>query len=403
LDFSAPISGVWQVACEFVPKAPFAADFDLAFPSVLAAPAAPPVYAWRADGLQLSVTQTVGLTNLSEELFINDHWLPARVESDVQPPTRAYVRSAVAAAPLIHLRVTPESTAPVKSLPPDPKPAQSKLSAIRVRPSPAPKSLTSVTDVPVIRVQSFDIVSAETGSGRWVHLLTARLTATDPVNLALEFPFPVEPVSVAFDNDLLAISTQKTSALQVPLDQRHKAGTLRCVWLAVGDPLAPKPVIPRMMYGGRDLAPAPHNWLVVVPTGSATAAVPVAPTEVAKAAEVLAGSERLPYGPAFAAGQLRTWPIAADVPLDVRNGGQISRLGFGRLARTGSLMALIGLAVLGRRLIGALPGPELMSGLALAGWIAVGGWFWLLPIAFALAVRITILASTWRFVPRSAS
>src|SRR5205814_6688655 len=52
LDFAAPVGGAWQVNLQLVPREPLAAAFPLPFPSAAGIQMAPPVFAWRARGVE---------------------------------------------------------------------------------------------------------------------------------------------------------------------------------------------------------------------------------------------------------------------------------------------------------------------------------------------------------------
>jgi hypothetical protein len=104
LDFAAPVGGAWQVNLELVPRAPFPAAFALPFPGAVGPQAVPPVFAWRAQGVELTDTRPAVAVALTPESFLKDHWQPARVEADPRPPTAAYQRSAPGAAPVVRVR-----------------------------------------------------------------------------------------------------------------------------------------------------------------------------------------------------------------------------------------------------------------------------------------------------------
>jgi hypothetical protein len=114
LEFAAPITGPWQVKLELVPRRPFGPAFTLPFPSAVGNRTAAPVFAWRAEGLELVDTPPDSAVPLAAELFLGDYWLPAKVEADAKPPTKAYQRKTFGSAPAVHLRVVPETSPPGK-------------------------------------------------------------------------------------------------------------------------------------------------------------------------------------------------------------------------------------------------------------------------------------------------
>lgn len=104
LDFGAPITGNWQVTLSLVPRAPWPAGVTLSFPAAEGKKAAPPVYAYRARDLTVSLTRTTGVAPFAEDLFLRDRWLPAQVEADPSRPTRAFQRSG-GGAPTLRLTI----------------------------------------------------------------------------------------------------------------------------------------------------------------------------------------------------------------------------------------------------------------------------------------------------------
>jgi hypothetical protein len=108
LEFAAPINGSWQIDLELVPREPFGPSFGLPFPSAVGVRSAAPVVAWRAEGLDLVDAPPDSVAPLSNDLFLRDHWLSAKVEADPRPPTKAYQRKTLGAAPAIRFRATTE-------------------------------------------------------------------------------------------------------------------------------------------------------------------------------------------------------------------------------------------------------------------------------------------------------
>jgi hypothetical protein len=107
LEFAAPIAGVWLVTMELVPREPFPPAFGLPFPFAGGGQAAPPVFGWRAQGIQLTDARPAVASPLTADAFLKEYWQPAKVESDARPPTQAYQRSSAGPAPVIRLRATP--------------------------------------------------------------------------------------------------------------------------------------------------------------------------------------------------------------------------------------------------------------------------------------------------------
>jgi hypothetical protein len=108
LEFAAPISGAWQVNLELVPRGPFGPSFTLPLPSAVGSHSAPPVFGWRAEGVAVSDVPPDSVVPLAGDLFLRDHWLPAKIEADPRPPTKAYQRKTLGAAPAVRVRVVSE-------------------------------------------------------------------------------------------------------------------------------------------------------------------------------------------------------------------------------------------------------------------------------------------------------
>jgi hypothetical protein len=106
LDFGTPISGNWQIALGLVPRAPWPAAVTLSFPAADAKKTTSAAYAYRARELAVSLTRTTGVAPLAEDAFFRDHWLPAQVEADPPPPTRAFQRSG-GGVPSLRVSVAP--------------------------------------------------------------------------------------------------------------------------------------------------------------------------------------------------------------------------------------------------------------------------------------------------------
>src|SRR5262249_38277018 len=107
LDFSAPVSGTWQVTLEMAPRTTFPRTFNLPFPAAVGARSATPVFAWRSLGADVTDVAPDAASPLSPTEFLKTYGLPAKVEADPRPPTAAYQRSNPAAAPTLRLRVNP--------------------------------------------------------------------------------------------------------------------------------------------------------------------------------------------------------------------------------------------------------------------------------------------------------
>jgi hypothetical protein len=67
------------------------------------------VFAWRAEGLELVDAPPDSAVPMAGEHFLRDYWLPARIEADAKPPTKAYHRKTMGSAPAVHLSVVPAS------------------------------------------------------------------------------------------------------------------------------------------------------------------------------------------------------------------------------------------------------------------------------------------------------
>jgi hypothetical protein len=107
LDYAGPISRSWQVNVELVPREPFGPAFTLAFPTPAGTRSSPPVFGWRAVGLELTDVPPQVATPVAPEAFLRDDWLLAKFEADPRPPTKAYQRTGAGAAPALRLRAMP--------------------------------------------------------------------------------------------------------------------------------------------------------------------------------------------------------------------------------------------------------------------------------------------------------
>jgi hypothetical protein len=112
LDFAGSICRRWQVNFELVPRENFSRAFTLQFPSPGGTRSAPPVFAWRATGVELEDTPPQTALPLTVEAFVRDHWLAARTEADPRLPTKAYQRTGVGQAPALLMRVAPSRVVP---------------------------------------------------------------------------------------------------------------------------------------------------------------------------------------------------------------------------------------------------------------------------------------------------
>jgi hypothetical protein len=404
LEFSAPIAGAWQVALECIPRAPFAPTFALKFPTASGTPEAPAACAYRADGLDVAVTGTTGFSPIPVDEFLATYWSASRLEVDLRAPTHAYLRSALETAPVIRMRAG-QSRAPAVKMPhsdaPQSRSTQVKSRDDRERPKPSAIKDRSLSG-PVIRMPSIDVTSTEPNPKQRVHRLTSTLNASGPTDLTLRWPEPVEIAAIAFDSDVLMVLREKTTEVTIPIDERHRYGTLRCVWLSKSGTAIERSSIPRFESGGHPLAPESVTRSIVIPPGRKLVANPkaqLAPTS-ARTASV---HPRLPFDGVLNDGLAKTWAIAGDSSNMSLEWETEPSLWPGRMIRTASMVALVVLVVLIRKLVGYSPLPEMLASLALAGWIATGAWLWFVPLAFAVVVRATSFISSWRFGPQSTS
>jgi hypothetical protein len=404
LEFSAPITGAWQVRWECIPRAPFAPDFELRFPCAIGTSATPAACAYRVNGLEAAVTAITGLSQISGDEFLDTHWSTTRLEIDPLAPTRAYLRrtsdfSAVirlhADAPKLPIANTPrsESTRPAQNQPGvhnDTKPPKPQATRDRLPSGSA------------VRISSVDVISAPAAEERQVYRLTAKVNASGPTDLTLVWPAGVEIAAIAFDSDVLMVSREKTTRLTIPIDERHRHGTLDCVWLTDSMAAMGRPSMPRLESGGRPIVPESTTRSLVIPPGRRLVAQPLAEL-VPTPSRSLSGGVRLPFDTALSDRSAKTWSVAGDFPDMTVEWETASPRWPGRTIRTASLAALVALVVLIRKLVGHLPWPEMFASVALAGWIATGAWLWFVPLAFAVVMRATTVISSWRFGPQSAA
>jgi hypothetical protein len=404
LEFSAPITGVWQVTWECIPRSPFAPDFALRFPRAIAASAAPAACAYRTSGLETAMTDITGLSQISGDEFLDTHWSRTRLEVDPLAPTRAYLRrtsdlSAVirlhADAPKLPIANTPRSEST--------RPPQNQTGVHDDPKLPKPQATRDrLPSGSAVRISAVDVIGAPAAEERQVYRLSAKVNASGPTNLTLTWSAAVEIAAVTFDSDVLMVSGEKTTWLTIPIDERHRHGTLDCVWLTDSMAAMERPSMPRLESGGRPIVPESTMRSLVIPPGRKLVAEPLAEL-VSTPSRTFSGAVRLPFDVALSDRSAKTWSIAGDFPEMAVAWETASPRSPGRMIRTASLFALIVLVLLIRKLVGYLPLPEIFASVALAGWIATGAWLWFVPLAFALVMRATTVISSWRFGPQSAA
>jgi hypothetical protein len=377
LEFAAPITGSWQVNFELAPREPFAPTFSLPFPAAVGTRSAPPSFAWRADGIELTDMPPDAASPLTPEAFLRDHWLPAKSEADPRPPTKAYQRTTLGPAPALRFRAAtggPEAATADIAWTIGPRRAEVEASAHVTVPGGVLSLVewTVPVAVTIADVQGTDVYAWSRTNNRlqvWLNKPAAEATVriSGFVKRSAESDrFDVPPLRprAALGGGVLRLTASEGVAL-TPVE------TTRLTESSVGRErsfaIEPGP-----------LSAPPYKATIAVKSVAAPAKPPTVERK---------GESSVPPRP-----MMNSHPSALAVtnePLDADVSVSPERLSFwqGRIVRT-AVVLVVGLFVVlyGRR-IPSTAWPEMMVLLGIAAFAAAGDVIWLLPAAIGLGAR----------------
>jgi hypothetical protein len=389
LEFSRPISGRWQIEFELVPTTPLSPDFTLEFPQVQSA-TGQSVCAWRASGVRLEEVNHGDLSPITPGEYRAGHSALPPSDSD-----RPYRRPAGAQSSGVRLRLGPDRPA----VPPHSDSAPRPIPASEDRHS-APSRKTAQPE-PELRMTALDFWSVEIGNGAWVHQLTSLVDASAPVLIALVWPQSVEVLSLAVDDETLVISEKSTTRIVASLDRRRLNGTLVCVWRTHESHDEVRSRLPRIDSARRSMTIESANWRIMPLPGRSIEGPPAGGVDTVRS-DPQSATARLQLVDRFADRSRPVWSAngrANAVTIVDATSADNSAMAI----RTGLLLALL-TAVAAFSWYVRLPDAlETFAALALVAAVIAWEWPWLLPAAFALALRAANVAYSWRFAPRSAA